>query len=120
MSLPLAPRTHGNLLCPRVVGSRQRDPPHPAGPADHPPPQKLPSPKTPHRPETKKFTLKSPQTDGAGLDTNLGSCKSKNASGHLFFCNAFFSSVEASTFFGVVFLQYFFMILIPCGRLFAS
>ena len=81
MSLPLAPRTHGNLLCPRVVGSRLRDPPHPAGPADPPPPQKLPRAKAPHLPETKKLTLtlKLPQTDGAGLDTNLGSCKSENA-----------------------------------------
>ena len=120
MSLPLAPRTHGNLQCPRVVGSRQRDPPHPAGPADHPPPQKLPRAKTPHRPETKKYTLKSPQTDGAGLDTNLGSCKSKNASGHLLFLQCLFSLVEASTFFWGGVFAIFFMILNPCGRLFAS
>ena len=106
--LPLAPHTHGNLRCPPGVGSPQLAPLHPDGPVAPPPPQKLP--KDPHlRPETKScLLLATSQTDGAGLDTSLGSCKSKNVPGHAHLFLERFFSVQASTSIFWVFLVFFY------------
>ena len=79
--MPLAPRTPENHRCPPVGGSPQRAPPPPDGREGPPPPPKLPRVPLPPQ-ETPKLRLKGAQaspTDGAGLDTNLGSCKSENA-----------------------------------------